>query len=424
MVKPCSLVFVFVVFLASLMTACQPITDARPAIETPETVEIQAHPQPAGQLLQDDLGRVYRVMQSGLLRQITDRPAHFALGYEPVDTITVNDEQLAGYSFGMPLTRWMTSHADPHLYFLEKGKRLRVPDLETMEVMGGTPLDVSLVPDEVLESFELEPDPLPEKTLSDDERAHPKSTAVLWAQGFLWTANETGLLTRWDVQTQNYVQYRLPGEPVIRALVSDDQGIYAGAEGGDIWQITADGSQTQIVDSQSGWISALALDSDRNLWYADSSHLDPNNLRYHSGHGLTAHRLDQAAQRQAGPATRILQSGEAHRTHSDALRGITSLAIDHRESTLWAGTRYAGLLGYNFLENTWQDYNTYNSNLYQNVIHDIEVAPDSSLWLATESGVSVYHNGTLRNYQLEDGLGSGAALAIAISDDNLVWVAG
>jgi hypothetical protein len=406
------------------MTTCQPITDERPVIETPETAEIQAHRQPAGQLLQDDQGRVYRVMRSGLLRQITDRPTYFALGYEPDDAITVADENLAGYSLGMPLMRWMTSHADPYLYFLEKGKRFRVPDLETMEVMGGTSLDVSLVPDRFLESFELASAPLPEKAFSEDEQAYPKPTAVLWAQGFLWTANETGLLTRWDVQTQNYEQYRLPGEPVIRALASDEQEIYAGTEGGDIWQITADGSQTQIMDSKSGWVSALAFDTNQDLWYADISHLDRNHLRFHAGPGLISMKLDQPGQYSPGHEKHVFQIPEAHLTHNDALTGITSLAIDNHGPTLWVGTLFAGLLGYNILEDTWQDYNACNSDLSQNVIHDIEVAPDRSLWLATESGVSAYHNGMWRNFQLADDLGSGAALAVATCDDNLVWVAG
>jgi hypothetical protein len=226
------------------------------------------------------------------------------------------------------------------------------------------------------------------------------------------------------VQTQNYEQYRLPGEPVIRALAGDGQDIYAGTEGGDIWQITADGSQTKIVDNESGWLSALAFDTNQDLWYADVSHLDRNHLRFHAGPGLISIKLDEPGQLAPGHEKQVLQFPEAYHTHSDALTGITSLAIDNQGQTLWAGTRYAGLLGYNILEDTWQEYNTYNSDLNQNVIHDLEVAPDGSLWLATRAGVSAYRNGTWKNFQLVDDLESGAALAVATSDDNMVWVAG
>ena len=126
----------------------------------------------------------------------------------------------------------------------------------------------------------------PAHTLAANDIAYPESTAVLWADGFLWTANDSGLLTRWDDQTQDYKQYRLPNELVIRALASDGQAIFAGTEGGDIWQISDDGTQAQIIEGESGWISALAFRNDQDLWYADASHFNPKDLRYHGGRGV------------------------------------------------------------------------------------------------------------------------------------------
>src|SRR3972149_893443 len=46
-----------------------------------------------------------------------------------------------------------------------------------------------------------------------ESRAYPRATASVWAGGFLWTANETGLLTRWGGRAGTYQQGRLPGGP-------------------------------------------------------------------------------------------------------------------------------------------------------------------------------------------------------------------
>jgi hypothetical protein len=320
----------------------------------------------------------------------------------------------------------MTGQLDTNIYYLEEGKRYRVPDVETIEAMDGSRRDMSRVPDAFLESFPLEPGPLPSATLSDDRKAYPKSTAALWADGFLWTANETGLLTRWDVIGQGYKQYRLPGEPVIRALASNGQAIYAGVEGGDIWRLTGDGSQTQIVDSEFGWISALALDNNQNLWYADVSHFDQADLRYHLGRGLISLELGQHPRRAGAPGWR--PTGTEERVHQlvdgyDPLQDVTALTFDHKTSFLWVGTRSAGLLGYNALTDSWQSYNTFNSNLGDNTIHDLELAPDGRLWLATASGVSSYCNGIWENHHLGEDLMAKGALSLAIAWDNTVWVA-
>jgi len=132
------------------------------------------------------------------------------------------------------------------------------------------------------------------KPFNESEGVYPESTVVLWADGFLWTANESGLLTRWDVQTQNYKQYRLPDESVIRALASDGETLYAGTDGGDVWQLVGDDPPTQIKDSASnvsptrkeewethhlmdntfaGRAPSLAIADDNTVWVAAESYI-------------------------------------------------------------------------------------------------------------------------------------------------------
>jgi sugar lactone lactonase YvrE len=261
-----------------------------------------------------------------------------------------------------------------------------------------------------------------EEATSENESAYPKSTAVLWGDGFLWTANESGLLTRWDVQTQDYAQYRLPGEPTIRALTSDGRMIYAGTEGGDIWRLTDDGMQSQLVDSEFGWISALALDDDQNLWYANTDHFGQADSPHHLGGGLVSLKLDRPGPYAYGVEKRVYSHLDGQHPEANPLQWITSLAHDPERSILWVGTRSAGLLGYNTREDSWQEYNTFNSDIDNNTINDVKVAPDGSLWLTTASGVSFYQSGVWGAHPLTDEPMAGGALSLAIADDHTVWV--
>jgi hypothetical protein len=267
-------------------------------------------------------------------------------------------------------------------------------------------------------------------TPSDDEKAYPRATAVLWADGFLWTANETGLLTRWDVKAWDYEQYRLPGEPVIRALASpgphshgmgqhphgNGQAIYAGTERGDIWQLAGDGSQTQVVTGEFGWVSAIAFDGNKGLWYADASRLGRTDSQDYIGRGLVF--LESG-----GEETVYNLAEEAH-AEDDPLKDITALTFDPESATLWVGTHSGGLLRYDVYKGVWQTYNTFNSDLENNTINDLAHAPDGSLWLATGSGVSIYRNGAWENHHLTDDPMDKGAQSLAIARDNTVWVAG
>lgn len=243
-------------------------------------------------------------------------------------------------------------------------------------------------------------------TGSYEDTAYPQATAALWAGGFLWTANESGLLTRWDVRAGGYKQYRLPGEPVIRTLAGDGQAVYAGTEGGDVWRLADSGAQSRVVTDGSGRVSALAFDGDQNLWYADAGYFDRADASYHPGRGLVLLKAGQ------GETVYHLPLGD-----SDPLKGISALTFDPETGVLWVGTRGAGLLSYD-TEGVWQIYNTFDSGLADDTIRDLERAPDSSLWLATASGVSVYRNGVWENHRLA------GALSLAIAGDNTTWVGG
>lgn len=269
----------------------------------------------------------------------------------------------------------------------------------------------------------LEPDLLISATPSEDETNYPKASAALWAEGFLWTANESGLLTRWDVKTQDYTQFRLPDEEVIRALISDGQAIYAGTEGGQIWRLAANGQQTQIVDAESGWISAMALDRHHNLWYADANYLDPVNMYYHVGKGLVSLALDSDHLQTGDEQEKVYSADDERGANDHPLREVTALVFDRQGSTLWIGTRLAGLFSYDVQQDTWQRLDTLNSHLNDNTILDLAQTSDGSLWLATDSGVSTYRKGAWENHHLAQDAEARGAMSLAVGEDG-VWVTG
>jgi hypothetical protein len=268
-----------------------------------------------------------------------------------------------------------------------------------------------------------EPEFSPNTTLSEDETNYPKASAALWADGFLWTANESGLLTRWDIKSQDYTQFRLPEEKVIRSLASDGQAIYAGTEGGEIWRLTASGQKIRIVDAEFGWISAITVDRRRNLWYADASYPDKANTRYLEGRGLFSLALDPDHQETREERETVFSIDDERQDDGYPLRNVNALVFDRQGSTLWIGTRLAGLLSYDIQQDTWKRFDVSNSHLNDNTIFDLAQASDLSLWLATDSGVSTYKKGIWENHLLAHEPEAIGAVSLAVGEDG-VWVAG
>jgi hypothetical protein len=401
------------VAIAIALVACQPGPSPTPVPQPLET----ASPEVSliGRPLKGSQPAIYRLMEDGRLRHIGDWATYLALGYQADSFVQVSDETLAGYTLDLPLTRWMTSQADSPLYFLQKGQRYRVPTIETMEAMGGSPAEVSLVADDFLRQFPLAPDPLPPATSSGAPQPFSGATTTLWAAGRLWIADPTGSLTQWDVTVAGRQAYQLPGKPGVYSLIGDGQTIYAGTDGG-VWQLPQAGPPVQLVASPSSRITALAVDADSHIWYADSNYFDLATSRYHIGRGVV--------RRESSSGERVYALFGDDKAPHDPLKSVSAMAFDPQQTALWVGTRFAGVLRYDLKADRWQAYTAFNSKLMDNAITDLEFAPDGSLWLTTPSGVSSYRNGEWENWRLAEGLTGAGALSLAVAKDNTVWVAG
>jgi hypothetical protein len=237
-----------------------------------------------------------------------------------------------------------------------------------------------------------------------ESRAYPRATAAAWAGGFLWTANETGLLTRWDVQAGTYQQYHLPGEPVIHTLLGVGRHVYAGTQGGGIWRLESTGAPAQIVGAAAGTVTALAVDRHTGTWYTSVER------------GLVLVEPDGAEQ--------VQHFAEPRDGGADPLRQVSALAFDQERAVLWVGTDSAGLLSYDAGADRWQRHGWFKAAGEPDSIRALEQASDGAIWAASPTGVTRYLNGIWKPYRPTDAPVAPGVWSLAIAGDDTLWAAG
>jgi len=346
-------------------------------------------------------------MDSGEIRHIRDWAAFVAFAFRFADVVSVPPGELADHSIGMPLTRWVTGVSDPALYVLINGRRHLVAHHNELAVSNVSPVEVALLPDELLESL-----PLAENNLAPvfDGASVPVVTAATWWQDSLWVADESGRLREWQDGDWQLDEHRLPDGSTIHALAPGADGLYVGTNSGSIWALASNGSWQPLVLREGGWISALALGSEGKLWYADAGHYDVIGRKYRPGRGLVRLDLDTLEESE-------LLSASADATNHP-LRSVTNLAWDQEQNILWTGTRFGGLYRYQIDTEEWQNYTTFNSNIAGNTINALHLMPDGDLWVAAGGGLQLLADGTFA-----DPSGPGGILSVTSSGDD-VWAAG
>ena len=233
-----------------------------------------------------------------------------------------------------------------------------------------------------------------------DAIAYPGATAVIWAGGYLWTANESGLLTRWDVRDSSYKQYYLPDRPVIRALADGHRVLWAGTDGGDIWELSSDGWRSQRACDDAP-VAAITEDETGTVWCACP------------GEGLIA-------------LTTVGGGYERHRiavdgARADAVREVSALVFEAGAAVLWIATRSGELLSYYGRDDEWRDYVTLRDGP---AIGQLRVGADGWVWMATSSGIQVYQNGAVFPCCVDPLQPDVEALSLAVAVDRTLWVTG
>jgi ligand-binding sensor domain-containing protein/signal transduction histidine kinase len=98
---------------------------------------------------------------------------------------------------------------------------------------------------------------------------------------------------------------------------------------------------------------------------------------------------------------------------------VWALAEDHIHD-LWIGSYHGGL--FRFRDNQFTQYSV-AQGLISNVVFQIVVARDNSLWIATPDGLSHMENGVFSNYTTNQGLSSDRILSVHQDQAGTIWVA-
>ena len=231
-------------------------------------------------------------------------------------------------------------------------------------------------------------------------REYPEATAAAWVGGALWTANESGLLTRWDVRDGRYVQYYVPDGSVIRSLTAAGDQLVAGVDGGVIWILAADVWRSERA-CERGPAASIAWDGARRVWCACP------------GEGLVVVSISgDSASRQL-----ILFADEAR----DAVLSISAVAYESDAARVWVASRHGDLLSYDTRDGQWSDYVTMRGGL---AVHDLLAEADGSVWLATSTGIRVYRDGTVLTCSTDLAASGTRVLSLARAADGTLWVTG
>lgn len=385
-----------------------PTPTAQPPSPTPSDTQLIGRPLNGGG------APVYRLMPDGTIRHLSDWLTFISYGYLPQDVVTVSPERLKTFPLAAPLTRWVTGFDDRNLYLLYYGKRYLVTSQQTLAETGGAPHAVSQIPDSVLNAYPLA-DGFPAYVLPADPNPHP--TAAAWYDGALWVGDSKGSLTRWDADGYKDAQI-VPDHwgDALSGLITDDRSLIMRFDAGPTLRWTA--SRKDAIANNFDWIGRLIVPSHDppGLWWMAgvSSYISGDGYRLGSA-------LWQFNPNQPGDllSPDFKYYGPLQSPDLDPSRRVSALLLDPGRDALWAGTDGGGLLLFDQKARTWRRWTTFDSDLPDNTITGLALAPDGDLWLATSQGL-VQRKG--KSFTLV--LDAGSVESVAISPDGAVWAAG
>ncbi len=238
---------------------------------------------------------------------------------------------------------------------------------------------------------------LPETVDAEAERRdYPEATAAIWADGALWTANESGLLTRWDVENGSYRQYHIPDGAVIRSLATAGSTLAAGTDDGLLWLLASENWRSVPACADAA-ITSIAWDPAGAFWCACP------------GEGLVRVNIaENTARREAIPG-------------SDAIQGISAVAYEPTHAVVWIATSSGDALRYDIHRRQWTEHLTLPG---RPMVHTLLNRPDGSIWMATANGLYVYRNGSVSLCPANRSALDTPVSALTRTADGSVWVAG
>lgn len=230
-----------------------------------------------------------------------------------------------------------------------------------------------------------------------ERRSYPEATAATWAEGGLWTANDSGLLTRWNTADGSYEQYHLSDGSVIRSLTATGGQLIAGTEDGFLWLLTSDGWRPVRACADVAAVSVASGPED-TLWCACP------------GEGLVEVTIT--------PDTAIREVIPIPDNAHGATPDIHAVAYDRSRAAVWVATHSGALWRYDPYPRRWTEHLTLPG---RPAVFALLAEPDGPVWTATSNGVYVYRDGVVRSCPADL---KAAARSLARAADGTLWIAG
>lgn len=259
----------------------------------------------------------------------------------------------------------------------------------------------------------------------------------------IWIGTQNGLIKINEKDTFYFsTNNDLPSNNV-KCLRQNYEGNYlVGFEGAGIYKILAGSIEKNgkleiepINTTES--ISSIIEDNDKNLWYAT-----PNNGIYQINHitnktrhigkqnGLETNDIKTLYKDRIGNlwigtnGSGLVRVNNTAFTYFNEINGLNQndifgIAHDNDEN-LWVATLHEGVFKFN--GNISTQYSEKNG-LVSNQTRAILKTPDGKIWIATSKGLSVFANGSFKNFTKADGLPSNEIKSLAYDKkNNVLWI--
>jgi ligand-binding sensor domain-containing protein/signal transduction histidine kinase/DNA-binding response OmpR family regulator len=190
--------------------------------------------------------------------------------------------------------------------------------------------------------------------------------------------------------------------------------------------IGTDGGGLQLFDQASGLFKAYSikskLDKSQELTIA-TLHLDRGGRLWAGTHNHGLFRIDPIS----GSFQQYIADGTAH---GPALNSITAF-IEDREGRLWMGTAGRGISIYDPKTQLFSNFDKYSPAGFGQIlplngyINSLAIQPNGDIWIASSgTGIAVYHlaSGTVSHYdKANSGLADDVVVNLLIAADGTLW---
>ncbi|MFO7447313.1 MAG: two-component regulator propeller domain-containing protein [Ignavibacteriaceae bacterium] len=265
---------------------------------------------------------------------------------------------------------------------------------------------------------------------------------IISSGNYLWIGTDGGLVSL-DKTTDKLTFFNrgnanLPDNH-IRTLAMDSSGfLWIGTQYEGIGKF--DGSNCQVFNTSNSqlpanqWNMEIEAGPEGNIWIGSFKYvcrLSGNDWKiYETGDPLSPYYSINDIIFDKNGTQWIAASWGLARLVNDSLLieinggfhyGEVNVILADEENRIWAGTALKGLYMYNGSE--WSVYDSLNSDIPSNTIHDMEFDKNGNLWMATGKGLVKFNGSEWQVYNSSNsGLAEDAVLSIEIDENGIIWL--